>query len=372
MRWSILRTLLHKEILRHLANRGGIALALLLVVAAMLLSFFGKDDVSASGLTGGVQYCFVDYWEDDPWVDHLRRHVPPELQKQIQFRSAATVPTARGVLVYPPGSAAIQIRVRPASENGPRYKVWFWYSGQDSKALAVYEAWFWKESHHFLYTHNASAQERLGEGKFIGVEEVEEERSQLDGGWEPRSAMATALVLFALFFVCVYLLPSLTCEERERGILLAQALSPASTTELLAAKFLFYPIVALALAVLLAAFYRPSVLTQAFFWLALIVAVMGSLGIGLTISSLACSQRSASMGALCYTLAVSMILFICQQNNIWGISILALEYHCPRMLHAALTNTVHAYHWGNLAIAAVLAIAWTGAAAFVFQRRGWQ
>ena len=41
-----------------------------------------------------------------------------------------------------------------------------------------------------------------------------------------------------LFFVCVYLLPSLTCEERERGVLLAQALSPAAPREILAAKFL--------------------------------------------------------------------------------------------------------------------------------------
>jgi hypothetical protein len=39
---------------------------------------------------------------------------------------------------------------------------------------------------------------------------------------------------------------SLTCEERERGILLAQALSPASAREILAAKFLFYPVFALA------------------------------------------------------------------------------------------------------------------------------
>jgi hypothetical protein len=36
-----------------------------------------------------------------------------------------------------------------------------------------------------------------------------------------RSAVATALVIFSLYFTCVYLLPTLNCEERERGVLLA-------------------------------------------------------------------------------------------------------------------------------------------------------
>jgi hypothetical protein len=194
----------------------------------------------------------------------------------------------------------------------------------------------------------------------------------LEGGLDPRSGVATALVLFALFFVCVYLLPSLTCEERERGVLLAQALSPASPLEILAAKFLFYPLLALALAVLLAAIYSPAALSRPFLWISLGVAAAGSLGIGLTIASLARTQRSASMGALCYTLAVALLLFICQQNDIPWFSYLALEYHCPRTIHAALSGSVMWYHWGNLAGAAVLALVWAGAAAFLFHRCGWQ
>jgi hypothetical protein len=41
VRLHILRTLLHEEVLRHLANRGGLALALLLVVAAKLFRRYG-------------------------------------------------------------------------------------------------------------------------------------------------------------------------------------------------------------------------------------------------------------------------------------------------------------------------------------------
>jgi hypothetical protein len=198
------------------------------------------------------------------------------------------------------------------------------------------------------------------------------ERAALKGGLDPRSGIATSLVLFGLFFVCVYLLPSLTCEERERGILLAQALSPATTTEILAAKFLFYPVIGLALAAVLAGTYRPLVLAQPFFWLCLIVTVFGSMGVGLTIASIARTQRAASMGALCYMLVVALLLFICQQNGVPALPYLALEYHCPRMIHAVLTDAVLWYHWGHLAAAACLAIAWTALAAFIFRRHGWQ
>jgi hypothetical protein len=102
LRWRILRTLLHKEAMRHLANRGGIALALLLVVAALLLSFFGRGDTPSQAL-GGVSHCFVDYWEDGPWIEHLRGSVPPELKRQVMFRPAASAMTVAGKMVYPAG-----------------------------------------------------------------------------------------------------------------------------------------------------------------------------------------------------------------------------------------------------------------------------
>src|SRR6266566_5386434 len=51
-RSHVLRTLLHKEVLRHLANRGGIALVLLLVVASLLLSVFGHAESPGGGLVG--------------------------------------------------------------------------------------------------------------------------------------------------------------------------------------------------------------------------------------------------------------------------------------------------------------------------------
>jgi hypothetical protein len=372
MRWHIVRTLLYKEILRQVANRGGIALALLLVVAAALLAFFSRENGQAGSLMGGVERCFIDYSLDDDWVSHLQRNVPAELRRQVKFRSMSHVTMAEGQLVYPPGSGAIQIRVVPASP--PQYKVWVWHPGRDGTAMAGYEVWFWRESARYFQNQAVLVAEQRQQltGAGARVSGIVQESSQLKGGVDIRSSITTALVLFALFFSCVYLLPSLMCEERERGILLAQALSPASAREILAAKFLFYPAIGIGLAAVIAGISRPLVLMQPFFWLALVLAAFGSLGIGLTIACLARSQRTASMGALCYMMAVAMILFICQQGSIPGLPILALEYHCPRMLHAVLEDSLVWYHWGNLAAAGILAAGWTTLASYLFRRYGWQ
>ena len=92
----------------------------------------------------------------------------------------------------------------------------------------------------------------------------------------------------------------------------------------------------------------------------------------MTVATLAKTQRAAFMGSMCYLLSVALVLFICQQNGIPGIPYLALEYHGPRVLHAAVTQEVRMEHWVHLACAAGLAAAWMTAAGWLFRRRGWQ
>ena len=59
MRAHILRALLAKEFHRHLANRGGLALGLLLVAAAVLLSAFnpgGGEAALQAGERIGIEF----------------------------------------------------------------------------------------------------------------------------------------------------------------------------------------------------------------------------------------------------------------------------------------------------------------------------
>ncbi len=388
MRLYVLRALFVKEVLRHVANRGGIALALLLVVAALLLSVFnpgaGAGGTGGGSLVGGVHRCMIQYPADTPFVRSLRESVPADLRPHVVFEQ---LPPGNidGLVKYPPGTGAIQIRSR-VEAGRTVLKFWIWHPPEDAGAMAPYEAWFWKAARDAMQREaEAAVRAKGGDTSKLSApdpgtddlwavrdsfRQLDEQVARLGGTPLPkveidrtglgakeldlRSAIATGMVVFALYFSCVYLLPTLNCEERERGVLLAQALSPASPSEILTAKFLFYPVLGMALAATLAGIYKPAILSTLFFWLALTAMASGFLGIGMTVATLAKTQRAAFMGSMCYLLSIALVLFICQQNGIPFVPYLALEFHGPRVLHAAITGSPEPEHWLHLAAAPMI------------------
>ena len=385
MRFHILRALLLKEVHRHLLNRGGLALAALLVVSAVMLSYFnpgaGGGGTGGGSLVGGVHRCYVEFAEETPFVAGLRDRVPADLAPHLVFRRRRPS-DVDGLITYEPGAAAIQVRATPDG-----YKFWVWHPPGGAGAVAPYERWFFRAARDVLAEQAGAPASATASDDLWAVREsfarlrhdapaapaVEIARDGLGAKeLDLRSAVATGMVVFALYFACVYLLPTLNCEERERGVLLAQALSPASPAEILAAKFLFYPVSGIALAAVLAGIYQPAVLGSLFFWLAVGAVAAGFLGIGMTVATLARTQRAAFMGGMCYLLSVSLVLIVCTQNNVPGVPWLAIEFHGPRILHAAITREVQASHWGHLAAAGGLACGWILAAGWLFRRRGWQ
>jgi hypothetical protein len=346
-------------------------------------------------MVGGVHHCYIDFDRPTPLIKHLQANVPADLKAQVVFREIN--PDRIGTLIESqPGTGSIQLTTRFRDGKPPLLDVYVWHPDGQPEALAAYEAWFWKETRRGLAaqvrkTHPAMPADPDLSGEdwqlreayanlksqavAVGgsVPELQVERKGLAGKvLDFRAAIATGMVVFALYFACVYLLPTLNCEERERGVLLAQALTPASPAELLTAKFLFYPAFGLGLAATLSAIYKPEVLSSLFFWLSLLAVGGGFLGIGMTIAAWAKTQRAAFLGGMCYLLSVSMVLLICSTNGIPFLSNLAVEYHGPRILHAALSGTVQHYHWLHLLGALGLAAAWLFAAGWVFRRRGWQ
>jgi hypothetical protein len=152
MRWYILRTLLKKEVRRHLANKGGLVLIALLIVAGLLLSITGKGTArpGQTGFSPGVLALYLDYEQDGPLVRHLRANVPADLAPYVRARPFGEVPRDEsGLMVYPMNTAAIQLR--------PDGVVWFWYPGEDRAVIAPFEMWFWKESARFAEIRRAAA-----------------------------------------------------------------------------------------------------------------------------------------------------------------------------------------------------------------------
>jgi len=241
--------------------------------------------------------------------------------------------------------------------------VWVWYPGTDATSMAVFESWFWQETLNFV--------QEAGPGDELPCF-LPSKRSSLIGSSDFGLSIATGLVLFAVFLINVYLMPSLQAEEREKGLLLAQMLSPATFVEILSAKLVFYLACSLALGGVLAGLTRATVLVTFYFWLALTTAGLGSWGLGMTIASLTRSQRAASLGALSYLLAVACLLAVLRQAGIPEVSQIFVEFHYPRLLHAALNDSVQQSHWYSLLMATVLSLAWCGAGVFVFRSRGWR
>ncbi len=366
MRWRILKTLLQKEALRHATNRGGLALAGLLITASLLLAALNPaaDEDKPATLIGGLHHCIIYYDNHDDWVSYLEAHKPAGLKANILFYPIRPKIEIDDRIKYDPGTGGIELRSMLGVDGRSRFRVYVRYPEGDRASMAAYEGWFWRETQRYFHARAAeelrkagvhvetelpapilddnlwayrqafsdlSARYKLaaatsGESPAKAIPDLEMvERAVAGGSLDLRAAIATALVLFSLCFSCIYLMPSLTCEERERGLLLAQALSPATAGEILAAKFLFYPAFGILLATLLAGIHNSAVLTRPFFWMTLGTLAVGTLGIGMTIASLAKTQRAASLGALCYMLAVALILLVCQQNNLTQLPKLALD-----------------------------------------------
>jgi hypothetical protein len=405
MRWPILQALLRKEWDRHLANRGGLALLALLIGVALLLTVFNpnrRGDAATSPLVGttsdllSVHHCYVETVGRTPAGDalfeHLKANAPPELRPKLVFgHRTGQWANPR----YPTGVGALQIRPERDEQGREFLRLIVRHPPEDPGAMAPFEFWFFREAMRGLGEQVRAAGADPGTVPPAGLDDdlapirsafeqirqpAQEQvpRIQIErqgSGGQPiqwRDTVATALVVFALYFTCCYLLPTLTCEERERGVLLAQALSPASPAEILMGKFLFYPVLGIGMGAILGGIYRPSLLATPFFWASLAAVGGGFLGIGMTIASLARTQRGAFLGAMGYLLGVALVLMVCQQNGIPVLPGLALEYHAPRVLHAAMANRIGPEEGMHLIATVVLALAWLFVASRLFRDRGWQ
>ncbi|MCC6898550.1 MAG: ABC transporter permease [Polyangiaceae bacterium] len=387
MRGYVVRTLLLKEARRVGLHRGTVGLVGLLLVTAVLLSALGPRALEGSAT---ARICVIDTWDDSPWVRHLKAHVPTELRQRIVFRSVE-----KGLIRYP--SDAIGIQLRPVDDGG--YKLWTWHPAGAAEAAAWCEAWLWRETReHFLALASIDAEtrrllareigaidsrddawalaeaharfrERVGPGR---APRLEVERSPFRGAHDPRSAVAMGLTLLALFFVGIFLLPSMTCEERERGTAAAIALSPASAAEIVVAKLGFYFALAFGLAGLVAGIAAPAVFGRPFFWLTLAVVALGSVAIGFLIASVARTQRGASLGALSYLFATGVLLVTAKGSALEPVTWLLLERHGPELILAALGGGGQTAPWLQLGFAALLTLCWVVAASTAHRRFGWR
>jgi hypothetical protein len=392
VRAYVLLALAKKEARRVALHRGTVGMLLLLLVASALLSALGTRVLAGALGDGAAPTCVVDVWEEGPWVSHLESRVPSELRARIQFRRMGTAP---GMIRYPSGAVGLQLR--PLGDGA--FKIWTWHAPGEAESASFCEAWFWRETRrHFLAeapvddTIRAVQQRdidaidarddawalREAHARFrqvvdphgARVPRLDVERSPFRtvSGAGAREALAMGLALLSLFFVGIFLLPSMTSEERERGLTAAIALSPASAWEVAAVKLAFYFALAFGLAAVVSAVAAPAAMGRPFFWATLAAVAVASVSIGMTIASLARTQRAASLGALSYLFAAGVLLVAGKGSVIEPVTWLLVERHGPELLLVAFAGTAGRAHWSALAVLVALACGWLGVA-FACHRR---
>jgi hypothetical protein len=317
----------------------------------------------------------------------------------VRFRFVGDIPTDRnGTLQYAKSDAAIQLR-----HESDRWIVWFWYPGNDPAILRPFEDWFWTQSRRFFHAQAAAAApadrreevERLVPPPIgdpanmwrelqrdyrerllalvpnaVMIPEIDVERSSLHAIELPK-ALGVALVLFAIFFIAVCVMPSLTCEEREKGLLMAQCMSPATAIEILAGKALTYIPLAVLFAYVIGGLLQSAVWTDAFFCAVIAIASVGALSLGALIALLVRTQRSASLAAMGYALAVALVVFGGQRVGLAALSDGLLEVRIPPLLVSALDGTSTPVSLGQLRMTGCIAACWLAAASAVALVRGW-
>lgn len=396
MRGYVLRTLFVKEARRVALHRGTGGMVLLLLVAAVLLSAVGARALEGTLGSTSASRCVVDTWDESPWVAHLRASVPDTLRARVSFRRVGDQP---GMIRYPNGAVGIQLR--PTDAGG--YKIWTWHPPGDEAAATWCEAWLWRETRlYFLEAVGPSDTTRALALRDIGAIAAHDDawalreaharfRERIDPGGSKvprldverspfrsvsgagaREAVAMGLTLLALFFVGIFLLPSMTCEERERGVLAAIALSPASPGEIVGAKLGFYFLFAFALAATLSGIAAPAALGRPFFWATLAAVALASVAIGFSIASLSKTQRGASLGALSYLFATGILLITGKDSALEPVTWLLVERHGPELLLAALAGVVRRAQWVQLGFSSALALVWVAVASACYRRFGWR
>ena len=90
MRLYIVRALVRKELHRHVSNKGGLVLAALLVVAAILLAVFKPKQGETGAIGGefaGVRLCYIEFSSKSELIVELEKRIPETLGNKVQFRA---------------------------------------------------------------------------------------------------------------------------------------------------------------------------------------------------------------------------------------------------------------------------------------------
>ena len=392
VRPRFLKILFNREMLRLRKNPSALLLLGLLTAISLLLSL-------SRPAPKPIMNCWVVYSQDSPWIERLRR--TSQRNKQIRVVPISEMKSVSDWRVYPPTDCAIEILSEPPtnlSDNGvpplpesvrqistsetlsstrqnpnAKFVVRFLYPGNDPNVLSPFLQWFWPTTvEHFGETPAFLQQTLPVTGSSRGAVMERLKQSSITDLMN-EEFVATILLIIVLFVTCCHLQVSFTSQDRERGTLMALALSPATPTELLASRYAFHLTLALCASAAIIGILRPTALGHLSFWLTIVLASSGLIGVGTVIASLSRTQSAAGVLSLCYMLLGGVVFYLSTKFSAFALlKEASFESHSLPLLFLSLKQNLPLEKApGLLKLAGIVGV-WTVLAAWLFQQRGWR
>jgi ABC-type transport system involved in multi-copper enzyme maturation permease subunit len=416
--------LIQRERLRLLKNPLALSLLGLLAAVSLLIATSRPPEPPRP-------QCWIVYWHESPWIDYLREQIAAEAGVPIHIRRVDEMRLVDGRVAYPMGDLAIEIeppRVRPprppamanaapvaeeaahenenehedvapsledaaevaqdappdmdtADESPPEAKpdephellIVYRYSGKDPNVIRPYQQWFWHKSVEHLGATRQIISTTLPIRAQNAADLVEMMNQTSIKDLITTEIMAALMVFTIQFFACCYLLVSFTSQDRERGTLLALALTPATPREILLAKFAFHLAISLLMTGVVLAILVPAALLRPWMWAVAAANSVGLMSVGTMLTALTRSQTTASLLTLCYMLSLGVVFYLSTKFSAFLLiqRLMFERYGFPLLLISIRTDmplgTAAGFWW-----LLVLVSLWFTLAMFVFHRRGWR
>jgi ABC-type Na+ efflux pump permease subunit len=307
MRWSILKTLLWKEVLRFRYNRGLLVMVGAVLALAVLISISARLGQLPGQETRRVTTCLLLYDADHPqalaWMDALRRgprpdYLPP--QQEVRILSGPKHLWWQGQrYVLPEDWLGIELLPPPSGSNQP-FRVRYWYTREAAQEVLPFRLWVTHSTHHHL--GNRNFEEESDRTTRATVRQVEsEDRVPL---------IVTALVIFSFYLLSFNIYITSTAEEREKKALLAIMLTPARPGEVIGAKVVFYATASLLLALAVVALFKPRLLLMPQLWSTVVVGSVTYVAIGTVVLCLVRRQTTIATVSMMYLIFTAIVMFL--------------------------------------------------------------
>jgi len=368
IRLDTILILVGRELKRLKRNPSALMLLGLLTAIALLLATSRPVTESAAARRAAQPAFWLVYDQPAGWLAWLSRNLPPSPEIRILHQSQ--MPMRHGVPDIPPGDCVVEIR-QGETQAGSMVAFVGRHPGADPSVLNPFRNWIWPT---LLDFHTRDIR-FLHSSEPLHAQPVQRKSLQDTSVADLVSSelIGTMLLLMVQFFSCCHLMVSFTSQDRERGTLAALVLSPARSSEILIAKFLFHLMLSLLGSVTIVAILQPAALAQPLLWVVLLLTSTGLMCVGTCIATLAKTQASAGLLALCYMLAGAGIFYLAAQFTAFAtLKRLAFEAYSFPLLYGLFKAPVPVWAAPGLANLAVLVLAWIIAARTCFYRHGWR